>query len=60
MHTLLTLFVSIILSSTCYEQTRYEWNVLATRHPIHAWKMLYAACTEVTSCFFETCGGQHN
>ena len=49
MHTLFTLFVSVILSCTCYEQTHYDWNMLATRHHIHAWKMLNAVCTEVTS-----------
>jgi len=36
-----------------------RFNVLATRHLIHAWKILYAACTEITSwwwtCLFETC-----
>jgi len=32
-----------------YSLTRSNQNVLATGHHIHAWKMLYAACTETTS-----------
>jgi hypothetical protein len=35
---------------------------IATRHHIHAWKILYPGCTAVTSwwwtCLFETCRGQ--
>jgi len=40
-----------------------RYDVLATRH-IHAWKILYAARTEVNfwwwTCSFETCRGQYN
>lgn len=46
MHTLLPVFVSVILYSTFSVGSIH--NVFATRHHINAWKMLYSACTEVT------------